>query len=33
MTEDDVIELHVAVCEAAGRELTEDELRGLLGRR
>lgn len=32
MTSDDVVELHVAACEAAGRELTEEELKGLLGR-
>jgi hypothetical protein len=32
MTEDDILKLHQAACEAAGRELTADELRGLLGR-
>lgn len=32
MTEDDVVALHTAACEQAGRELTADELRGLLVR-
>ena len=32
MTEDNVIELHLAACEQAGRELTADELRGLVGK-
>ena len=32
MTEDEAVELHLAACEAAGRELTDDELRGLQGR-
>ena len=31
MTADDVVDLHVAACEAAGRELTEEELRELVG--
>jgi hypothetical protein len=31
LTADGVIELHVAACEAAGRELTEEELKGRLG--
>ena len=30
MVADDVIELHLAACEAAGRELSAEELRGLL---
>lgn len=32
LTEDDAVELHLAGCKAAGRELTDDELRGLLAR-
>jgi hypothetical protein len=32
LTADDVVDLHVAACEATGRELTEDELLGLLDR-
>ena len=32
MTEDDVVEPHLAACEHAGRELTADELRGLVGK-
>jgi len=30
MTADDVLELHAAACERAGRELTPDEIRALL---
>jgi hypothetical protein len=32
LTEEDVVALHVKACEHAGRELTADELRGLLGK-
>jgi hypothetical protein len=32
MTEADAIELRVAACLHAGRELTDDELRGLTGK-
>jgi len=32
MTEDDVIELHLAACEHAGRELTPAEARALIRR-
>jgi hypothetical protein len=31
MTQDDVVALHEAACLWAGRALTPDELRGLLG--
>jgi hypothetical protein len=30
MTADEVVDLHVAACEAVGRELTPDEVQGLL---
>lgn len=30
MTADDVVDLHVAACEAVGRELTPDEVQALL---
>ena len=32
MTEDEALALHQAACEEAGRELSPDELRGLLGK-
>ena len=31
MTEHDIVALHLAACERAGRELTPDEVRALLG--
>jgi hypothetical protein len=31
MTEDDLVALHLKACERAGRELTPDEIRALLG--
>lgn len=32
MTADGAVELHLAACSKAGRELTPDELRGLIGK-
>jgi hypothetical protein len=32
LTEDDALRLHLAACEHAGRDLTDDEVRGLLRR-